>query len=198
MRADSGIAILATGEAPELLVDMDLDGRRVMEVIGDDWIINDGGETTIVVNEVKLHDGSTGTVTELDPVTAMQVPVSVANGVWDVSMRVEGVRVTDRTDPANWVISEPAENVITNRDFSVEDFIETREEPEPEPDPEPTQPMFMEEYAPRAALYEALPDVLLGLQERTAAAPRSCPGLVHGDRAHRIQGLRALGRGDRG
>ncbi len=177
LRAASGIVILATGDTPELLVDMDLDGRRVAEVIDDDWIINDGGETTIVVNEVKLHDGGTGIVTKLDPDTDMQVPVSVANGVWDVSMRVEGVTVTDRTDPdpANWVISELAANVITDRDFSVEDFIETREEPEPEPDPEPTPPMLIEEYAPRAAVYEALPDVLLDLQERTARAPRRDP-----------------------
>ena len=173
LRADSGIAILATGDTPELLVDMDLDGRTVEEVIGDDWILNDGGETTLVVNDVKLHDGSTGTVTELDPETDMQVPVSVANGVWDVSIRVEGVTVTDRTDSANWIISDLAEGVITDRDFSVEDFIETREEPEPEP--EPTPPMFMEEYAPRAALYEALPDVLLGLHARTPTAPRTAP-----------------------
>ena len=43
--AQSGIAILATGDSPKLLVDLNLDGRRVAEVIGDDWIINDGGET---------------------------------------------------------------------------------------------------------------------------------------------------------
>ena len=60
--AESGIAILATGDSPELLVDMNLNGRRVAEVIGDDWIINDGGETTIVVNDVTLHDGATGVV----------------------------------------------------------------------------------------------------------------------------------------
>ena len=58
--AESGIAVLASGGAPKLYLDMDLDGRRVAEVIGDDWIINDGGETTIVVNDVKLHDGATG------------------------------------------------------------------------------------------------------------------------------------------
>ena len=58
--ADSGIAILASGSAPKLYLDMNLDGRRVAEVIGDDWIINDGGETTIVVNDVALHDGATG------------------------------------------------------------------------------------------------------------------------------------------
>ena len=29
---------------------MNLDGRRVASVIGDDWILNDGGETTIAPN----------------------------------------------------------------------------------------------------------------------------------------------------
>ena len=58
--ADSGIAIRASGGTPKLYLDMNLDGRRVGEVIGDDWIINDGGKTTIVVNQMKLHDGATG------------------------------------------------------------------------------------------------------------------------------------------
>ena len=49
-----------TGDFPKLLVNLNLDGRRVMDVIGDDWIINDGGETTIVVNDVTLHNGATG------------------------------------------------------------------------------------------------------------------------------------------
>ena len=67
-----GIAILATGTVPEdstdpmnviaaippkLRVDLELGGRRVFEVIGDGWIINDGGETTLVVNYTVLHDG---------------------------------------------------------------------------------------------------------------------------------------------
>ena len=56
--ADSGIAIRASGGEPKLYLDMNLDGRRVAEVIGDDWIINDDGETTIVVNSVMLHDGA--------------------------------------------------------------------------------------------------------------------------------------------
>ena len=43
-----------------LYLDMNLDGRRVAQVIGADWILNDGGQTTIVVNEVKLHDGVEG------------------------------------------------------------------------------------------------------------------------------------------
>ena len=151
IEAASGIAILADGDAPELLVDLQLDGRRVAEVLGDDWIINDGGETTIVVNDVKLHDGQTGVVPG----------VSVANGVWDVTMLAEGVNVSDysNADPSMWTITQRAENVIAGRDFSTADFIETSRDLM-----EPGAPIFMEEYAPRAALYEALPDVLLGLQ----------------------------------
>ena len=154
IEAASGIAILATGEAPNLLVDVTLDERRVAQVIGDDWIINDGGGTTLVINEVKLHDGATGVVPE----------VSAPNGAFDVRVRAEGVRVLDRTDPdpANWTISDLAAGVIADRDFSVADFIETRKEPEP------AQPMFVEEYAPRAALYESLPGLLLRLD---AGAP---------------------------
>ena len=161
--AESGIAILATGDAPDLLVDLTLEGRRVADVIGDDWIINDGGETTIVVNNVKLHDGATGVVPDAvapNPVSTRGSLTSVvaANGAYDVRIRVEGVRVTDRTDPdpANWTVTEPALGVIADRDFSAEDFIE-------ETAGEPGSPVFMEEYAPRAAVYEALPDFLLRL-----------------------------------
>ena len=96
---------------------MNLNGRRVRDVIGDDWIINDGGETTIVVNEVMLHDGGKGVV-----------PNAVAhNGAWNVTIRAEGVTVTERigSNPVNWVISEPAAGVIADRDFSAGDFIET-------------------------------------------------------------------------
>ena len=166
--AESGIAILATGDSPELLVDMNLDGRRVAEVIGDDWIINDGGETTIVVNNVTLHDGATGVVEDAVAPNGGNVRVTqrgrratgvveeavAPNGAFNVTMRPEGVTVRDRSDPdpANWVITEPAAGVVADRDFSTEDFIETS-----------TQPMFMEEYAPRAAVYEALPDFLLRL-----------------------------------
>ena len=172
IEAASGIAILATGDAPELLVDITLDGRQVVEVIGDDWIINDGGGTTIVVNGVKLHDATAGTVAGASaPNGARNVRVEADS----VRIREEGVRITDRSDPdpANWVISDPAEGVIADRDFSVADFIETRAAPDPDPDPTP--PMFIEEYAPRAALYEALPDVLLRLHERTPTAPRTAP-----------------------
>ena len=164
----SGIAILAEGDAPMLHVDLRLDGRRVRDVIGDDWIINDGGETTIVVNDVTLHDGAMGVVEDAVAPNGGNVRVTqrgrratgvvkdamAPNGAFNVTMRPEGVTVLDRSDPdpANWVITEPVGGVVADRDFSTEDFIETS-----------TQPMFTEEYAPRAALYEILPDFLLRL-----------------------------------
>ena len=170
----SGIAILATrtpsGEAPELLVGMNLAGRRVGDVIGDGWIINDGGGTTLVVNGVKLHDAVTGVVPGVSAPNGVRnvrfETSGVPAAVGDVRIRPEGVRVLDRTDPdpANWELSDPAEGVIADRDFSAADFIREG------------GPMFVEEYAPRAALYEALPDVLLRLQHRDAVrAPRSRP-----------------------
>ena len=69
--AESGIAILAAGDTPaemegdpalkpKLYLDITLAGRRVAQVFGDDYILNDGGETTIVVNGVVLHHGATG------------------------------------------------------------------------------------------------------------------------------------------
>ena len=51
--------------------------------------MNDGGETTILVNNVKLHDGATGAM-----------GLSAPNGVWDVTACEEGVTV-DREDPAS-------------------------------------------------------------------------------------------------
>ena len=150
-----------------LHVDLRLDGRRVRDVIGDDWIINDGGETTIVVNDVTLHDGATGVVEDAVAPNGVDVrdnqrgrmagvvkDAMAPNGAFNVTMRPEGVTVMDRSDPdpANWIISAPAAGVIADRDFSAGDFIET-----------PTGPVFMEEYAPRAAIYEALPDFLLRL-----------------------------------
>ena len=145
--AVSEIATLTTGDGPKLIVDMDLDGRSVQDVIGDDWIINDGGETTIIVNGVTLHEGATGIVTD----------AVAPNGAFDVAMIGEGVMVTDRTGlgPADWMISDPTLGVIVDRDFSAEDFLYL-----------PTSggsPMLVEEYAPRAAVYEALPGFLLRL-----------------------------------
>ena len=162
IRAQSGIVNLAAEGAPQLLVDMNLDGRRVEDVIGDDWIINDGGETTIVVNGVTLHDGPTGVV-----------PDTVApNGAWNVTMREEGVTV-DRSDPNAWVITEPTAGVVADRDFSTADFIETTTTVEPEPKPL----VFMEEFAPRAAVYEALPGFLLKLNGGGPAGERvTSPG----------------------
>ena len=147
--AVSEIATLTTGDGPRLTVDMDLDGRRVQDVIGDDWIINDQGETTIIVNGVTLHEGATGIVTD----------AVAPNGPFNVAMIGEGVMVTDRTDPdpANWIISDPTLGIIADRDFSAEDFLYL-----------PTSggsPMFIEEYAPRAALYEVLPDFMLRMQK---------------------------------
>ena len=172
--AQSGIAILATGDTPganpgdsvikpKLRVDMNLGGRRVAQAIGNNWIMNDGGETTIAVNNIILHEGAKG-------VTGRTAP----NGAWNVMMREKGVTV-DRTDPASWVISEPAVNVVADRDFSTQDFTETRRpQPVPAPDPETDtdtdtdteMPMFVEEYAPRAALYESLPGFLLRMADR--------------------------------
>ena len=68
-----------------------------------------------------LHDGATGNTDRTAP-----------NGAWNVTMRAEGVTVTDRTDPANVVITEPATGVVADRDFSAQDFTETvRPRPRP-------------------------------------------------------------------
>ena len=143
--ADSGIAILAAGVTPKLYLNMELDGRQVTDVINDDWIINDGGETTIVVNGTTLHDGATGATGDV-----------ATNGAWNVMMREEGVIVVNRSDPANWVISNPATGVVDDRDFSTDDFDEMLSSIN-------NSPVFTEVYAPRAALYEALPGFLLHL-----------------------------------
>ena len=226
--ATSGVAILATGVVPEddtdsnnvippiqpkLRVDMNLDGRKVADVIGGDWIINDGGETTIAVNSTVLHDGATGFTGQTAP-----------NGAWEVTMREHGFNVTDYApaDPNDWDKTESTSSakIIADRDFSTQDFTETAvcppgqigtppdckdpsppppppapapmcppgqigappgcmEPPPPmcppgqvgtppdctEPEPETEMPMFMETYAPRAALYEVLPDFMLRMQK---------------------------------
>ena len=83
--SESGIAILATGDTPavdpmdpaiqpKLWVDLNLGGRRVAQALGDNWIINDGGETTIAVNRTVLHDGGTGVTGN-----------TARNGAWNVT-----------------------------------------------------------------------------------------------------------------
>ncbi len=139
----SGIAILATGTVPavaddpdtlgineavpeitpKLRVDLHPDGQRMTGeggwlagALGGGWILNDGGETTIAVNGTVLHEGATGVVAN-----------AVAhNGVWDVTIRREGVTVDDRTnaDPAMWTVSPRAPGVIADRDFNADDFTE--------------------------------------------------------------------------
>ena len=155
--AASGIAIHASGGDPKLHVDMDLDGRRVREVIGDDYILNDGGETTLVVNDVKLHDGAMG-----------NTGLVAANGAWDITLRDDGLTVD--TSTSSWTFSQRATTVILDRDFSAEDFTGT-EVVEPmsmEPMEESMLmegPMLMEEYAPRAAVYETSSDLLFRLAD---------------------------------
>ena len=207
IRSGKGIAILATGGdennpslKPKLRVDLNLGGRRVSQALGDDWILNDGGETTIAMNGVVLHDGATG-VTEN----------TARNGSYNVRMVADGVKVTV---PANLAMSELpdgtttdlAEGITADRDFSAADFSERRRAPPPppppppEPDPpsvdgaklgelvggvvadalgsiisavlgeleapaSPSSSPFIEVYAPRAAVYEALPTALLSLND---------------------------------
>ena len=78
----------------------------------------------------------------------------------------------DRSDPDNWVISEPMEGVIADRDFSAADFVRVEDGMEVQP------PMIIEEYAPRAALYEVLPDLLLRLGTAGIAVAPSAPAGV--------------------
>ena len=208
--ASSGIAILATGTVPavmddpgttdidesvdaippKLRVDLNLGGRKLAKALGDDWIINDGGETTIAVNNVVLHDGATG-------VTG----ATVHNGIWDVTMTGLGVMVTDRTT-GPFTTGPMATGVFADRDFSVDDFTEDQARcpagrigtppncmrpappppPSPPPPPPPPAPMcpegqigeppncmdpppptFLEVPAPRAAVYSTLPNVVQGV-----------------------------------
>ena len=141
--AQSGIAILATGDTPavdpldpaikpKLYLDMNLAGRRVAQVIGDDWIMNDGGETTIAVNNIILHEGATG-------VTDLTAP----NGAWNVRMLEHGVKLDDYTnsDPSMWIRIQSTvdDKIIADRDFAAADFTETNR-PRPPPPPPPTPP----------------------------------------------------------
>ena len=149
----SGIAILATGTVPgpdannpntgaippKLRVDLNLNGARLSEAIGDgDWIINDGGQTTIAVNGTVLHDGVTGFKS-----------VSVPNGAYNIWIRANGVNVQSHTgaSPASWTISTRSAGLIQDRDFSFSstahqsDLMETQGSPpsnfEPSPPPRP-------------------------------------------------------------
>ena len=168
---------------PKLRVDLNPGGSRMVgaghwleTALGGGWILNDGGETTIAVNGTVLHEGATGVVSN----------AVARNGVWDVTMVANGVTVDDRTtDP--WTISTRTAGVTADRDFNAEDFTGTEVRcpagqvgtpPNCRVPPPPMcpagqvgtppncmdPPLIMEEYAPRAALYEALPDFLLGLQ----------------------------------
>ena len=119
--AESRIAIRAAGDAPRLHVDMNLDGRRVAQVIGESFIHNHEGETTLLINGVVLHDGEAGA-------TGLEAP----NGAWDVTL-----------------LETPT---VTGRIFSHNDFNAV--------------------YAPRAAVYEALPGFLLRLNGRGVAGKR--------------------------
>ena len=141
--AESGVAIRAAGQdSPKLHLTLNPGGRRIARVLDDDYIVNDGGQTHILFNGVLLHHGDDGNTGDVAP-----------NGAFDVTLKDEGVKVTDRSDPANWVITELADDVTDDRDFSADDFIEV--------------------YAPRAALYEALPGLLLlRLNGRGPAAER--------------------------
>ncbi len=204
--SDAGIAVLATGTVPEdstdmdnvvpaipprLRVDLNPGGRRIAQVLNGGWILNDGGETTVAVNGTVLHEGATGVVSN----------AVARNGAWNVTMRAEGVNVSDYSsgDPMSWTKTEPAAGLVPGRDFSSDDFTEVRRptpppppppmcaegqtgtppdcmDPEPEPspsdpDPEPSGPMIIEDYAPRAALYEALPEFLLGLHTTAQPGP---------------------------
>ena len=145
--AASGIAIVAarkldTDPAPALYVGLSPGSRAIADMLGDDWILNDGGKTTIVMNGVVLHDGTKGA-------TGLWAP----NGARDVTLRKEGVKVTDRTTPG--AFATEAWTVVADRDFSAADFSDR--------------------YGPRAAVYEALPGFLLRLDGRGGFAGRRGP-----------------------
>lgn len=117
--SDSGIAIhsarkLDTDPVPHLRVDFHLDeGEEMSSLIGDDWIVNDGGGTTISVNGVVLHHRTDG-------VTGAWAP----NGAWDVAILKEGVKLTNPTNLGNW--KTEAEEGVLDRDFSAADFVRVR------------------------------------------------------------------------
>ena len=169
--ADSGVAIRATGDTanpmPKLYVDINLNGRQVTDVIGDDYIINDGGETTFLINGFLLHDGVTG-----------NTGVTAPNGAWDVTMRDDGHTVDTSTNP--WTVSARSTSTVADRDFSADDFNEeestddfNEEESTDDFNEEESTHVLEEIYAPRAALYEILPDFLLRLTSPCSLPPDS-------------------------
>ncbi len=155
--AASGVSVWArreldTENAPALHVSLDPGGRRMAKVLDGGWILNDGGKTTIVMNGVKLHDGTDGA-------TGLWAP----NGARDVTIRKAGVTVTIPKN-GDWTISKRSESTVEGRDFSAADFTEV--------------------YAPRAAVYEALPGFLLRLDGGAASGAAGAlygPGLAQAD-----------------
>ena len=90
--SDPQHGVFTAGSKPSILGVDRRSFRQLDGTIGDDWIINDGGETTIVVHSVTLHDGATGST-----------GLKAANGAWDVMVIDEGVTVDTSTTP--WTIS---------------------------------------------------------------------------------------------
>ncbi len=151
--AASGVSVWARRELdtgnnaddpPALYVGLNPGGRTMAKVLDGGWILNDGGKTTIVMNGVKLHDGTAGA-------TGLWAP----NGARDVTIRKAGVTVTIPTS-GPWTISQPSESIVADRDFSAADFTEV--------------------YAPRAAVYEALPGFLLRLDGGAGPAGTALAG----------------------
>ena len=224
---------------PKLRVDLNLGGRRVAQAIGDDWIINDGGETTIAVNGTSYC--TTG--------RRASRGARLANGVWNVSdargrrhrdgLRGPGSGELDHGDGDHG--RRPA--IIVDRKTLLEaevrcpsgqiGFPNCRTPPPPPPPPPPmcpegqigtppncmsppppmcplgqvghpaelyrrqnlSSPCSMEEYAPRAALYEALPGFLLRLTGRGPAGAGSRPGnLAFPECARLVPGLGGRGQ----
>ena len=95
--ARSGLAIHATGDTPvdggdpikpTLLVHLMPDGRHISELF-DGQIVNDGGETTIVLNNVVVHDGATGATGRWAPNGARDVTVKASTTIADRNFTAE-------------------------------------------------------------------------------------------------------------
>ncbi|MCY3626012.1 MAG: hypothetical protein OXH82_02170 [Candidatus Dadabacteria bacterium] len=142
---DSRIGILASGTGggrmpSNLRVDMNLNGCTVEEVIGDNWIINDYGETTIAVNGVLLYDGSRSGDENQKAIPG----VTVRSGVWNVSMKPEGANWNlQRKDPPkpDSLDEQPDSQFhekglnVSGRDFSKADFIVKHHQSDEPPSP---------------------------------------------------------------